>query len=204
MTLFGKLTQGCVILAFHQAAMHGFVSTHFKPDKHSLFTWHHWERENSFPQSNLREAPRFRTPLLPVFHGPGTLTLVNHQQPPTEGKKWCRKRGEICRTQLRAAEEAAAARTCPGPSGCLLSVTDREDLGQTDEGGFGRPWWGQVKGRDHLDNGNHHKEKSNAEHAQRVGRCHKMKSGGAGVELEDVDRPRVFTESQTGSGWKGH
>lgn len=135
MTLFGKLTQGCVILAFHQAAMHGFVSTHFKPGKHSLFTWHHWERENSFPQSNLREAPRFRTPLLPVFHGPGTLTLVNHQQPPTEGKKWCRKRGETCRTQLRAAEEAAATRTVPRPLG-LFALSDRQGGSWSDRRGW--------------------------------------------------------------------
>lgn len=121
MTLFGKLTQGCVILAFHQAAMHGFVSTHFKPGKHFSFTWHHLERENSFISLRaVSEAPQLRTHPLLLFHGAGALTLVNHQQPPAEGRKWCRKWGETCRTQLRAAEEAAAARRCPSPSGCLL------------------------------------------------------------------------------------
>lgn len=44
--LFGKLTQGYVILAFHQAPMRIFVSIHFKTSKDSSFTWHQLDMRN--------------------------------------------------------------------------------------------------------------------------------------------------------------
>jgi len=44
--LFGKLTQGYVILAFHQAPVRIFVSIHVKTSKHSSFAWHQSEMEN--------------------------------------------------------------------------------------------------------------------------------------------------------------